>query len=301
MLNGIRKSNPRADILEPETINRREFLSSSLMAGVLAAAGRLPLLSAKETAGSGIDASTSPYAVKPVRDYLSHFLPVEGVPGRKQYALTYDVVHWHWSKGKQNTFANTVIGELTIERKEAIGQVVYDVNQETLIGGVNNFIKSEIICKPDDLNSLRRWNFQSYEVDPKGKIRSLSKLTEKGNCRGGSIRVGSGNHQYEFYSKREVLTQWTIPDVLLLQANPKLSITFDLLQDLSLFKPNQTLVYDGEISVRCKGGRNVTLQTYSQRGEGILPIHYLLDARGLSHLITNGMVSWALSKQSAIT
>jgi hypothetical protein len=271
------------------------------MAGVLAAAGRLPLLSAKESVGSNIDASTGPYAVKPVRDHLSRFLPVRTVVSGKEYALTYDIVHWHWSKGRRGTFANTVIGKLTIERKDASGQVVFNINQETLIGGVNNFIKAEIICKPDDLNSLHRWNFQSYEVDPKGKIRSLSKLTEKGSCRDGSIRIESGNYQYEFYSKREVLSQWTIPDVLIRKANPRLNITFDLLQDLSLFKPNQTLVYDGETHFRCKGGRSVTLQTYAQRGEGILPIHYLLDARGLPHLITSSMVSWALSKQSAIT
>lgn len=270
------------------------------MAGALAAAGKLPLLSAEESVGSSIDASTGPYAVKPVRDYLSLFLPVEAVLGRKQYALTYDIVHWHWSKGKRDTFANTIIGELTIERKEASGQVIYNVSQETLIGGVKNFIKVDIICNTDGLNSLRRWNFQSYEVGPKGKIVALSKLTEKGSCRNGSIRVDSGNHQYEFYPNREVLTQWTIPDVLIRKAKSKPSIKFDLLQDLSLFKPNQTLVYDGETHFRCKGGRSVTLQTYAQRGEGILPIHYLLDARGLPHLITSSMVSWALSKQSAI-
>ena len=287
--------------MKKETINRREFLSSSMMATALAAAGRLPLLSAKESVSSGIDASTGPYAVKPIRDHLSRFLPVGTVLGRKQYVLTYDIVHWHWSKGKRDTYANTVIGELTIERKEASDQVVYNVNQETFIGGVNNFIKAQIICDTDELNSLRRWDFQSYEVDPKGKIVALSKLTEIGSCRDGSIRVDSGNHQYEFYPKREVLSQWTIPDVLICKANPKLSITFDLLQDLSLFKPNQTLVYDGETHFRCKGGRSVTLQTYAQRGEGILPIHYLLDGQGWPQLITSSMVSWALSKQSATT
>jgi hypothetical protein len=170
MLNGMRRLNPRAKILKQETINRREFLSSGLMAAALAAAGRLPLLSAEEIVGSGIDTSTGPYAVKPVRDHLSRFLPVKTIPGGKQYALTYDIIHWHWRKGQRDTYANTVIGEVTIERKEARDQVVFNISQETLIGGVNNFIKAEIICKQDDLNSLRRWNFQSYEVDPKGSV-----------------------------------------------------------------------------------------------------------------------------------
>lgn len=163
------------------------------------------------------------------------------------------------------------------------------------------FAKARIICDTDDLNSLRRWDFQSYEVDAKGNVRSLSKLTEKGSCRNGSILIDSGNHQYEFYTKRKVLSQWTIPDVLIRNAKLKPRIKFDLLQDLSLFKPNQTLVYDGETHFRCKDGRSVTLQTYAQRGEGILPVHYLLDGHGWPHLITSSMVSLALSAQSTIT
>ncbi|NIS51712.1 MAG: hypothetical protein GWN67_11495 [Phycisphaerae bacterium] len=297
----MRRSNPRVEILKPETINRRQFLSSSLMAGALAAAGRLPLLSAKESVGTGFDASTGPYAVKPVRDHLSRFLPVKTIPGSKQYVLTYDIVHWHWSKGQRGTYANTVIGEVTIDRKEAGSHVVYQVSQETLIGGVKNFIKAQIICDTDGLNSLRRWDFRSYEVDSKGNIRSLSKLTEKGSCIDGNIQIHSGNHQYGFYTKKEVLSQWTIPDVLICEAKLKSRITFDLLQDLSLLKPNQCLVYDGETHFRCKDGRSVTLQTYAQRGEGILPVHYLLDDQGWPHLITGSMVSWALSAQSTIT
>jgi len=271
------------------------------MAAALAAAGRLPLLSAKESVGPGIDASTGPYAVKPIRDHLSRFLPVQTALDRKQYALTYDIINWHWARGKRGTYANSVIGKLTIERKEANGQVVYNISHETLIGGVNNFVKAQIICNTDELNSLRRWNLHSYEVGPKGKINPLSKLTEKGNCRGGRIQINSSNNHYEFYPKKQVLTQWTILDVLIRKANPYLSIKFDLLQDLSLFKPNQSLVYDGETLVKCKDGNSVTLQTYAQVGGGILPIHYLLDARGYPQLVTSSMISWALSKQSAIT
>jgi len=151
--------------------------------------------------------------------------------------------------------------------------------------------KARIICDTDDLNLLRRWDFQSYEVDAKCNIRSLSKLKEKGSCGDGSIRVDSGNHRYEFYTKRGILTQWTIPGVLIRNAKLKPRIKFDLLQDLSLFKPNQTLVYDGETHFRCKGGFSVTLQTYAQRGEGIVPVHYLLDGHGLPHLIKGSVVS----------
>jgi len=74
-----------------------------------------------------------------------------------------------------------------------------------------------------------------------------------------------------------------------------------LLQDLSLFKPNQSLVYDGERRVKLQGGQTVTLQTYAQTGRGILPIHYLLDAEKRPQLVTSSILSWALSAQQNTT
>jgi hypothetical protein len=83
-------------------------------------------------------------------------------------------------------------------------------------------------------------------------------------------------------------------DFLMRKANPTSDATFDLLQDLSLFKPAQTIVYDGVTPVELKGGRTVELQTYAHTGQGVLPIHYLLDDRGYPQLVTNSILSWAL-------
>jgi hypothetical protein len=78
-------------------------------------------------------------------------------------------------------------------------------------------------------------------------------------------------------------------------ANPALNVTFDLLQDLSLFKLGQVLTYDGLTPVKIKGGKTVKLQTYAQTGQGILPIHYLLDDLMRPQLITASLLSWALA------
>jgi len=42
-------------------------------------------------------------------------------------------------------------------------------------------------------------------------------------------------------------------------ANPALNVMFDLLQDLSLFKPNQSLTYDGVTPVKLRDGKTVAL------------------------------------------
>ncbi len=280
-------------------MNRRQFLKSSIIAATLAANGRLPLLAAETGSGLSIDASTGPYALKPIRDYLSRFSPAEPHQDKwQQYTLTYDIIHWSWAKGKRGTYANSVIGQVVIKRKSKNDRVMYNISQQTQIGGVNNVIDAQIISNADDLSSLRSWRLRSYERGLNSEKDRLSELTEQGTCQGGNIHIESGNYLYEYEARNHVVSQWTIPDILIQKASPKLDTKFDLLQDLSLFKPNQHLVYDGQTVVKCKGGQRVTLQTFAQIGQAILPIHYLIDAQGRPQLITSSILSLALSGQT---
>jgi hypothetical protein len=278
-------------------VNRRQFLRTGAIAAALAAAGRLPLLSAQTEEDMSIDVSTGPYAVKPIRDHLKRFSPAEA-PLRKNEtcSLTYDIVHWNWVNGRQGTFANSVLGRVAIERVTADDQVIYEVNQRTRIGGLDNFLEARIVCNTDDLNSLGTWTLSSYSKSVTGELDPLSKLDEKGRCDDGRIRVESGDHEYGFSAKNSVVTQWTVLDFLMRKANPALDVTFDLLQDLSLFKPGQILTSDDATVVKLKDGRPLSLQTYAQTGHGVLPIHYLLDEQRRPQLITNSILSWALAQ-----
>jgi len=281
--------------MDTVSIDRRQFLRSGLIAATLVATGRLPLLGVQVDGGSSIDASTGPYAAKPIRGYLRGFSPAE-VPLRKrrQYSLTYDIIHWGVTNSRTGMPANSVLGQVAIKRKMAKDRVMYDVVQQTRIGGVNNFVEAEVTCKADDWNSLRQWKLRTYHGGPDGRIDPLSEITEKGNCKNGHIRIDSGRSPYGYAAKNPVVTQWTMLDFLIRKADPALNVTFDLLQDLSLFKPNQSLFYDGLTNLKLKGGQTATLQTYAQIGEGILPIHYLLDVQGRPQLITSSILSWAL-------
>jgi hypothetical protein len=278
-------------------MNRREFLSSGLMAAALATAGRLPLLSAELGDSSGIDASTGPYAVKPIRDHLRRFsLLKQPVQKYEQYSLTYDIIHWNWVKGERGTYANSVVGQVTIIRKAADSRVIYEIAQQMRIGGVDNSVEARIICDRDNWNSLRKWTLRSYHTTIKGGHEPLSELIEKGQCKNGRIQIESGNYKYGFNAKNPVVAQWAMPDFLMRKANPALNITFDLLQDLSLFKPDHSLSYDGPVSVKLKDGKTITLQAYAHTGQGILPIHYMLDDQGRLQLVTSSILSWALSQ-----
>jgi hypothetical protein len=277
-------------------VNRRQFLKTGAIVTALVTAGRLPLLSAQTEANTSIDTSTCPHAVKPIRDHLKRFLPAEA-PLRKNetYSLTYDIVQW-W--GTTDTFANAVLGRISIERKAADDQVIYEVNQRTRKGGLDNFLEARIVCNTDDLNSLGEWTLSSYSKSAKGELDPLSKLDEMGRCDEGRIRIESGDHEYGFSTKNPVVTQWTVLDFLMRRANSASDAAFDLLQDLSLFKPNQALTYDGVTVVELRGDRTIELQTYAQTGQGVLPIHYLLDEQRRPQLVTKGMLSWALQDQA---
>ena len=136
---------------------------------------------------------------------------------------------------------------------------------------------------------------QSYHSSTEGKIEPRSKLVEKGPCKGGRIRIESQKYDYGFNATNPVVTQCTLLDFLIRKANQTLNATFDLLQDLSPFKPSQSLIYDGLTSVTLRDGKTITLQAYAHTGQGVLPIHYLLDDRGWPQLVTNSILSWALS------
>jgi len=278
-------------------INRRQFLQTSAVAATLVAAGRLPLLGAEPDSGSGIDPSTGLHAVKPIRGYLPRFSPIaEPLQGRKSYTLTYDIVHWGGADRKTGMSANSVVGQVVIKRKAGIGEVAYEITQDTRIGGVKNFIEAEITCNAGDGISVREWKVRFYYTQRQGDTDPLSEIREAGRCRRGQIQIDSGSYRYGYSAKHILVTQWTVLDFLIRKANPAANATFDLLQDLSLFKPNQSLVYDGKTPLSLKGEKTVTLQAYAQTGEGVLPIHYLCDEQRRPQLVTNSILSWALTK-----
>jgi hypothetical protein len=65
---------------------------------------------------------------------------------------------------------------------------------------------------------------------------------------------------------------------------------FDMLQDLSVLRANQSLIDEGPVDLD-----SGTYTAYAQTGEGILPTHYLLDDRQRPQLVTFGLIAWALT------
>jgi hypothetical protein len=187
------------------------------------------------------------------------------------------------------------VGSLEILRRAGNGRVQYEVKQRTQFGGLDNILEAEIVCAADELNTLQSWEIRTHNEVPTGGKLDLSEMSETGDVKAGRIRVKGGPEEYGFTATHPVVSQWTMLDFLARHGSPSTSASFDLLQDLSLFKANQELVFDGTTDVAVAGGRTVKLATYSQTGEGVLPIHYLLDEQRRVQLVTQSLVSWALT------
>ena len=283
-------------------IDRRQFLQSSLMATALAAAGRLPLLAAETTSGSGIDPDLGGYPIKTIRGYLEEFTPAataQDNPNRLH--LAYDIIYWVGGNRLSGQCRNTVIGRVEIDRLTTPDALQYQVTQHTKIGAIDNSLKATLTCALDAPNSVRSWQLHAHHTRANNQVIPTSRISEAGSTEDGKIQIDGGKYKYDYTPAHPVLTQWTIPDLLLRTAAPKTNLTFDLLQDLSIYKPNQSIAYDGQTEVPIAGAKKVTLNTYAQTGNALLPTHYLLDNKNRPQLITTSILSWALTECSSNT
>ncbi len=223
-----------------------------------------------------------PYAVKPIRDFLANFAPVQkAIADPEHVTLTYDILNWCFAPNQPPPCPNSVYGSLTIAREQG---PVYHIHQRTHIGGEPTLFKAELICNPDD--TLKFWTLYTYRADADGNPIPISELRETWENDNGHIRSRDGAFQYR--ATRPVFSHWMLPHLLLTQKR-RLPIAFDMLQDLSLFRSNHQLVPDGRVDLDIG-----SYDTYTQTGDGILPIHYLLDENRCPQLITFGLIAWAL-------
>lgn len=233
-----------------------------------------------------IDTTTSPHAVKPIRDFLTKFTPVQkSIPNPAHTTLTYDILNWSFAPTKPPPGPNTIYGSLTIQCEQRKTEITYHIHQQTHIGGEPTILNADIICNLD--NTLNAWTLNTHRADANGDPIPISELRENWKNNNGHIHSQDG--VYEYHATHPVLSLWTLPHILM-RETLSLPTTFDMLQDLSLFRPHQTLTDDGSITLN-----SGTYKTYAQTGEGILPIHYLLDNQRKPQLITFGLIAWSLT------
>jgi len=268
-------------------MERRDFLkTTAATAAVLAAQGHLPLLAAprkKKAPYKGPpNCFTEPCAIEPVTGYLSKFAPATGGAMRNAFKAHYSLVFCHGSAGKS---WNGMSGSLDVSFGKGRCRTVETRNGRGNTPG--NILKTSLQLS-GELNTTPKWTLES-------SIEGANDLgfTEEGAWDGKSMTVKTKSWRQQQTTTHPLIARWALLPLIASGRLKKESLTFDMLDDSTL-RPNQALRYEGEIEVPVKGG-TVRLDSYAQTGQGIVPTHYLVDAKGRVQLITMTTVNWVLA------
>ena len=233
-----------------------------------------------------VETATGPHAVKPIRDLLTRFTPVQkSVSDFENATLSYDILNWTFRPHTPPPAPSTVYGSLVIRRQATPSAALYHIQQKTHIGGQATQLNTELTC--DLRDTPQSWTLETYRADAHGNPVPISILREAGQNNNGQIQSQDG--AYDYQASNTLLSHWTLPHLLMCNALA-LPSTFDMLQDLSVLRANQNLIDEGPVDLG-----SGTYHSYAQTGEGILPVHYLLDDRQRPQLVTFGLIAWALT------
>ena len=281
-------------------IVRREFLKQTglgTMASALVASGHLPLLY-----GGMEDPKKSLYPIQMIRPWVrGAFRPAESanLDWKKSLSLQYKLVNWLHRPPRRNPKAKRlpefgVVGSLRIKRTPGPERTVFGLVQEAAaVNYPRRRLSGRFETGTDPDSPLEKWNVRVSTVPGKKPV-----LVESGarDAEADGYRVGHGKDRWTLQAtSRPLISRFAMPFWFAL-TRPKRDATrrFDLLDDLTAVKPDQTLRFDRSFEIPVAEGKTVSLDGWVQTGQAVLPIHYLVDKHGLVQLATEGICCWAL-------
>jgi hypothetical protein len=188
-----------------------------------------------------------------------------------------------WTCHGYRESGNQDAGSLRIKRSsESNGTFSLNIHQEIVqTDGITNIIDGTIRCRNNLLASPTQWRLSSRFTGTDGK--NIPGLSSADNC-----------------SKAEHMDS-TTGDWCLFEAVQRLafdkqsSLSFDLLEGMSLSKSKHRLFYRGTYAMKTDSG-DVPLHCFVQLGSGILPCEYWLDARHRLLAVTSMNKAYILDK-----
>ncbi len=251
-------------------MTRREVLGA---AAAWTAAGGLPLLGA-----------TVPVGLSPVQGFLSEQTPGSGpVPA---LSMKHAILRWTNTAPESGETTNREIGRLELRLERSGEHTRVKVLQTTRYSQPNNRLEAEIVCNRDPLLSLRSWKLKSSIEERDDCLYEVS-----GRREGDSVHMDDGIGERSFGVEGPLVCQWTL--AMSTAVSERLPGRFGLLEDLLLYKPGQRLTREPAVDVPYQDGEH-RMTCYSQRGPGVLPLHYYADEQGRTQLVTQGALAWAL-------
>jgi hypothetical protein len=173
-----------------------------------------------------------------------------------------------WTCHGYRESGNDNVGFLRIERTDSSGETfVLNVHQEILqTDAIIHILDGTIKCRNNQLASPVEWKLQSRFTGTDGK--NISEL------------LSSDNGKAVKQEERATSDFCLFEAVQRLSYDKNISVSFDLLEGMSLKKSGHRLSYRGVTPLK-KDGRDILLHCFVQSGSGILPYEYWLDDRHL--------------------
>lgn len=168
-------------------------------------------------------------------------------------------------------------GRLVLARKPAAGnQFSLDVDFSiTTRASSGSRTHASLTCAADRLATPGRWELRS-EAFADGKPAPLTGVTETAVFEAGAL-IRRGPVERKRAMPRPFTSNWSLMEaVQRLPFDDFPPLHFDMLEDLDLRKPEQTLRRAGDVSLEL-AGEQVRLHAFRHIGRGILPIHYWVD------------------------
>jgi hypothetical protein len=187
--------------------------------------------------------------------------------------------HGYRESGNQN------VGFLRIERIHDSDQTFkLKVHQEVLQTDVMvGIIDGTITCRNNSLASPTRWNLSNQLIGADGE--NIPELFSDNN--------GVPNKGIE-----RITSDWCLFEaVQRLAFDEQTSLSFDLLEGMSLLKSKHRLSYSG-VHSESTSVANTPLHRFVQFGSGILPYEYWLDARHRLLIVTSMNKAYILDEQA---
>jgi len=247
-------------------INRRDFMKMTSVTAALAASGQLPLWAAKSKKGEF-------YAVEGFADLLKKYTLPKTSKGAEK--LSYKLYT-----------QTSDLGTMTVMQK---GKNKLSCDYRTVPPST---CKGEFVFNGGLTSGLAEWKLTSSTTTGSSKMQSLGTYTEIGKVAKGEAVVKNGKVVTErFKTRLPIQPDFTLPFVVpTLPAERGKEYEFALLREGTFFFGNQTVFFDGMVTIPMKGGKK-EFRNYLHVGDGTLPTNYLVDENGVPVIVTHGIVS----------
>jgi len=197
-----------------------------------------------------------------------------GSPWTNTYAI--------WTCHGYRERGNRIVGMLRLQRQPGATGTSFQLEVDQQIvndeGGLH-VVQAEIECLGDARATPRKWTLTSRFVGPDGKERPGQTTEQTASTDGASLLITVGDRVFKRDGSAQLTADWCLFDaVQRLACDMDATLTFDVLEGLSLLKRGQRLQYRGRSSVTL-GDLKRPMHRFSQIGHGVLPYDYWLNGR----------------------